>query len=213
MSNKAHELIYSFFVKAILFWQNYNPFDIKCHIDTIISQFNRIDHRLDEINNHLENNIKELEKEADRRLIILNSISDAIPDMIWAKDEEGRYMYANLTVRQNLLLMDNPIGMTDLEIAKINISKYGDGYSFGQMCAISDDETARRGHQMRFLEHGKVKGRVLYLEVFKNVMRDKSGRTIGTCGSGRDMTEYVRAYRDESDIFKRYEFYDRSYRG
>ena len=202
--------------KLLKLWEKYNPFDIKCHIDTIINRFNKIEHRLDEIDNHLDNKITELEEEADRRRIILDSIGDAIPDMIWAKDENGRYVYANLSVRQHLLLIDNPIGMTDLDIAKINISKYGDGYTFGQMCANSDDETIHRGHQMRFLEHGKVKGRVLYLEVFKNVMRDNSGNIIGTCGSGRDMTEYVQAYRDDSDmrdIFKRYEFNDRSYRG
>ena len=202
-----------FYLKNL--WKKYNPFDIQSQTEIIVNRFTKIEHRLNEIDHHLDNKLTKIEEEADQRRIILNSIGDAIPDMIWAKDVDGRYMYVNTSIKEHLLLMHNPIGMTDLDISKINKSKYGEEYTFGQQCANSDEETLHRGHAMRFLEHGKVKGRMLYLEVFKNVMRDDGGNVIGTCGVGRDMTEYVLAYRDKSDmrdIFKRYEFDDRSYR-
>jgi flagellar biosynthesis/type III secretory pathway ATPase len=43
------------------------------------------------------------------------------------------------------------------------------------------------------LESGKVKGEMLYLEVYKNVIRDLDGNIIGVCGTGRDLTEYIEA--------------------
>ena len=54
---------------------------------------------------------------------------------------------------------------------------------------------------------------MLYLEVFKTPLY-AGDQMIGVCGVGRDVTEYVEAYRegkcrccsDEVDIFKKYEF-------
>ena len=64
-----------------------------------------------------------------------------------------------------------------------------------------------------------VKGKMLYLEVFKNVVRDIDNNVIGVCGTGRDLTEYMQVVKKvetycsrrcgESDIvtvFKKYEF-------
>ena len=70
----------------------------------------------------------------------------------------------------------------------------------------------------RFLEYGKIKGKNLYLEVFKAPFY-VNGKLSGVCGTGRDLTEYVEAYRKHNcggcpqmhDIFKKYEFKEDNY--
>ncbi len=43
---------------------------------------------------------------------------------------------------------------------------------------------------MKFEEYGNVKGKMLYLEVFKAPFYDKDNNILGTVGTGRDITEF-----------------------
>lgn len=136
------------------------------------------------------------------------------PDMVWLKDTEGKYMIANTTIKEGLLLTDYPYGRGDADIAGKAKEKYGDeNHTFGEKCANSDVIVKDSLKAQRFLESGMVKGKMLYLEVFKFpfFVDDK---LVGIGGIGRDLTEYVTAYRkddackgcDVADIFKKYEF-------
>lgn len=145
---------------------------------------------------------------------MVESVSMAVPDMIWLKGLDGRYMYANKAIRDNLLCHMNPIGLNDIQLANLAKERYGDAnHTFGEKCANSDSITIKNNAPSRFLENGKVRGKMLYLEVFKTTLYAGS-EMIGVCGVGRDVTEYVEAYRSgkcrgcdgEIDIFKKYEF-------
>lgn len=145
---------------------------------------------------------------------MVESVSMAVPDMIWLKGLDGRYMYANKAIRDNLLCHMNPIGLNDIQLANLAKERYGDAnHTFGEKCANSDSITIKNNAPSRFLENGKVRGKMLYLEVFKTTIYAGS-EMIGVCGVGRDVTEYVEAYRSgkcrgcdgEIDIFKKYEF-------
>lgn len=135
------------------------------------------------------------------------------PDMVWLKDTEGKYMIANTAIKEGLLLTDYPYGRGDVDIAGKAKEKYGDeNHTFGQKCANSDVIVKDSLKAQRFLESGMVKGKMMYLEVFKFpfFVDDK---LVGVGGIGRDLTEYVTAYRKEvckdctiADIFKKYEF-------
>lgn len=135
------------------------------------------------------------------------------PDMVWLKDTEGKYMIANTAIKEGLLLTDYPYGRGDVDIAGKAKEKYGDeNHTFGEKCANSDVIVKDSLKAQRFLESGMVKGKMLYLEVFKFpfFVDDK---LVGIGGIGRDLTEYVTAYRtdtckgcDVADIFKKYEF-------
>jgi hypothetical protein len=135
--------------------------------------------------------------------------------MVWFKDLNGKYVVANTSICEKLLMDANPIGKGDVELAMAAKAIYGhENQTFGEKCANSDIITVERNKPSRFLESGKVKGQMLYLEVFKDVVRDKEGNLLGVCGAGRDMTWYVEALRQGegmnkeylTDIFKKYEF-------
>lgn len=173
-----------------------------------------IDDKTCVIDKKLDEEYKLIKDELSLYKGMVESVSMAVPDMIWLKGLDGRYMYANKAIRDNLLCHMNPIGLNDIQIANLAKERYGDAnHTFGEKCANSDDITIKRNEPSRFLENGKVRGKMLYLEVFKTPLYAGS-EMIGVCGVGRDITEYVEAYRSrkcrgcdsEIDIFKKYEF-------
>jgi PAS domain-containing protein len=131
------------------------------------------------------------------------------PDMVWLKDTEGKYIIANASIKEGLLLTDLPYGRNDVDIAKKAKEIWGENkHTFGQKCLNSDVKVLNTLKSERFLESGKVKGKMLYLEVFKFPFY-VDGKLIGVGGIGRDLTDYVESYRKNGnidDIFKKYEF-------
>jgi hypothetical protein len=165
---------------------------------------------LDEIRYSNNVTIALLENELAEKEFILQQFANVIPDMVWFKsyDENGiggQYVYANQAIRDQLLLCPNPIGSTDVELATRAKEVYGvENHTFGEKCANSDPitlENWKNGQaSSRFLESGKVKGKMMYLEVHKAVVATEGGRVLGVCGSGRDVTEYIMAVKELSKI-------------
>ncbi|MBN2896672.1 MAG: EAL domain-containing protein [Campylobacterales bacterium] len=120
-----------------------------------------------------------------------------MPDMLWIKDVEGRYLFANKAICDRLLMAhntDEPIGKTDLFFATREREAHADKpqwHTFGELCFDSDKIVLQEQHPMRFEEYGNIKGEMVYLEVHKAPLYDDHGRLIGTVGSGRDITEQV----------------------
>ena len=173
-----------------------------------------IDDKTCVIDKKLDEEYKLIKDELSLYKGMIESVSMAVPDMIWLKGLDGRYMYANKAIRDNLLCHMNPIGLNDVQLAKLAKEKgFDENHTFGEKCANSDSITIKNNIPSRFLENGKVRGKMLYLEVFKTPLYAGS-EMIGVCGVGRDVTEYVEAYRSgkcrgcdgEIDIFKKYEF-------
>lgn len=191
-------------LKAI--WTKYNPFDITRIVREMMEPLGEVREALRDIRHTNNVTIALLENELAEKEFILQQFVDAIPDMVWFKtyDEDGNggeYVYANQSIRDELLLCPNPIGKTDIELAKKAKEYYGeDQHTFGQKCANSDPITIynwKKGQTAsRFLESGKVKGKMMYLEVHKAVVTSPDGRVIGVCGSGRVLTEYVEAVQE-----------------
>ena len=156
-----------------------------------------------------------MQKEVDDAHKMLETIGDTIPDMLWLKDIEGRYVYANKAIRERLLFQEDPIGKTDIYCASKAKEKYGaDNHTFGEVCGNSDKVILETEKPQRFLESGNIRGKMTYIEVYKAPLYDSDGKLVGVCGTGRDMTEYVTAYRHHEcggcplmkDIFSKYEF-------
>lgn len=159
--------------------------------------------------------IYKLNKMVKDSKLLADTIGNTIPDMLWAKCINGRYIYANTAIKDGLLFEVNPIGTTDIECAARAKLMFGeDNHTFGEKCANSDKIVLESLKPQRFLESGMVKGKMVYLEVNKAPLYDSEGKLIGVCGTGRDMTEYVEAYREYqcykcplmNDIFRKYEF-------
>lgn len=134
---------------------------------------------------------------------LVESIGNAVPDMMWAKDMDGKYLWANQQIIDGLLFsgsLENTLGRGDVEMAMERIAVVGaDMHTFGVVCGNSDLEILKTEKPERFLEFGLVTGKPLYLEVHKDVLRDKSGIVIGTVGTGRDITDEYFGYKEIKD--------------
>lgn len=129
---------------------------------------------------------------------LLRLTCDNVPDMIWAKDTEQRYLFANKAMCEQLLCAedtDEPVGRTDLFFAQRQRDLHPenpDWHTFGEICQDSDRVTLARGTPSVFEEFGTVRGKPKTLDVHKAPFIDATGSVIGTVGSARDITERKR---------------------
>ena len=122
---------------------------------------------------------------------LLNLLTQHLPDMLWVKDLNGNYVYANEAICNGLLMAKDtqePIGKGDLFFAlrerEANSDK-PDWHTFGELCFNSDQEVINNNKSMKFEEYGNVKGKLMYLEVYKAPFYDKNGKIIGTISRRR----------------------------
>ncbi|MGJ0344241.1 EAL domain-containing protein [Aliarcobacter cryaerophilus] len=127
---------------------------------------------------------------------LLSLISKHSPDMLWIKDLNGRYLYANNAICNGLLIAtpDEVIGKTDIFFALREREKNKDNknwHTFGELCANTDLETIKYMRPLRFLENGNIQGKMTYLEVDKAPFFDENKNLIGVIGTARDITEQI----------------------
>jgi len=129
---------------------------------------------------------------------MLRLICDNVPDMIWAKDLDKRYLFANQALCQKLLNAadtNEPIGNNDMFFALRERARHPenpDWHTFGEICAETDQIMLDTGKAMQFDEYGNIQGKFLFLDVRKAPLLDEQGILIGTVGTARDVTEYHR---------------------
>ncbi len=125
-------------------------------------------------------------------------IADNAPDMIWAKDIDNCYLFANRALCERLLMCKSPeavVGKNDVYFADLERSN-GQRHTFGEVCENSDEIVKAKKKAMRFVEDGLVRGQYLVLDVHKAPLLDESGDMIGTVGCGRDITREQQIHKD-----------------
>jgi diguanylate cyclase (GGDEF)-like protein len=133
---------------------------------------------------------------------LLRLLTRHLPDMLWVKDVDGNYLYANEAICEGLLMAkdtNEPIGKNDVFFAMRERETHKDDphwHTFGELCFNSDQLTIDKNKAMKFEEYGNVKGKLLYLEVFKAPFYNKDGDIVGTVGAGRDITELKKIQLD-----------------
>ncbi len=129
---------------------------------------------------------------------MLRLMCDNVPDMIWAKGLDKRYLFANKALCEQLLSardVKEPLGKTDLFFAKREREKHPEDphwHTFGELCQDSDSITLERCEPSVFEEFGNVQGRFKCLEVHKSPFLNAHGEIIGTVGSAREITDRKR---------------------
>lgn len=124
---------------------------------------------------------------------MMKLMANTVPDLIWAKDLDDRYIFANKAIRSKLLKCrkgESPIGKNDLYFAKRERSD-GHTHTFGEICVDSDQVVKNNQQPGRFLEDGLVRGNYLVLDVHKAPFFNERGELIGTVGVGRDVSKDI----------------------
>lgn len=125
---------------------------------------------------------------------LMFQIVDNAPGLIWAKDMENRFIFANKSDCSILLKCDpeEAIGRNDMFFARRERAN-GHNHTFGEICVDSDAIVKKTRKPGRFLEYGLVRGKQLILDVQKEPFFNSSGEMVGTVGYGRDVTEQKQA--------------------
>ena len=119
---------------------------------------------------------------------------DNLPDLIWTKDLENRFVFTNKACCEKLLNAgdtDEPVGKTNMYFAnreKESHPENSEYHTFGETCAGSDLVVLETKKPLRFDEAGNLKGKIVYLDVYKAPFWDEKGNLIGTVGCARDIT-------------------------
>ena len=139
---------------------------------------------------------------------LLKLLTQHLPDMLWVKEVNGNYLYANQAICDGLLMAkdtDEPIGKNDIFFARREREAHPENpewHTFGELCFNSDVVVIENNKPMKFEEYGNVKGKLLYLEVYKAPFYDKEGNIIGTVGAGRDITQLKQIQLDLEESLK-----------
>lgn len=141
--------------------------------------------------------IRESEQKHRSLQELFRNMADNMPDMLWAKDLEKRFIFTNKAICDKLLHatgITEPIGKTDMFFADRERNIHPDDpewHTFGEICRDSDSIVMETQESAQFEEFGNVRGNFLFLDVVKTPLRDESGKMIGTVGAARDVTARV----------------------
>ncbi len=133
---------------------------------------------------------------------LMRLMSDTMPDMLWAKDLDNRFIFTNKAICENLLnALDTsePIGKDDMFFALRSRNSHPDNpdwFTFGELCVNSDEITKKEMTHKQFDEYGNVNGKFLYLDVHKAPLYNDKNELIGVVGSARDITEAKKAEKE-----------------
>jgi diguanylate cyclase (GGDEF)-like protein/PAS domain S-box-containing protein len=144
---------------------------------------------------HTELALQDSEARARDLANTLRMLCDNVPDLIWAKDLNYRYIFANKAMCEQLLCAtdtDEPIGKDDMFFATRERAAHPDDphwHTFGELCRDSDPITLQNGKVTQFDEFGNVRGQFLFLDVRKAPFVNDQGVVLGVVGSGRNVTQ------------------------
>ncbi len=127
-----------------------------------------------------------LNKELRRRELELEAILDNIPDILWLKDEESRFITVNKAFARSAgTTPENLAGKTDFDAwPKELAERYR-----------ADDREVMKGRRRKQIEEPLVdkNGNIGWIETIKTPIYNERGEVIGTVGSARDVTERKKA--------------------
>jgi two-component system cell cycle sensor histidine kinase/response regulator CckA len=144
----------------------------------------------------LENEVRRRSKtEASARELHdrLDTLIEALPDVIYFKDTQGRNLVVNKAFEKMVGLGKEAIlGKRDEELLPPDLA---------ENCRASDDQVWRHKKAIRFEEVQPVPdGRWVYWDSFKAPLLDEEGHLTGLVGVSRDVTEYKEAEKERQRL-------------
>ena len=142
-----------------------------------------------------EDALKESESQYRHLYSMVRLMCDNLPDLIWTKDLEGKFIFVNKSCCDLLLNAndtDEPIGKDDAYFASRAKESHPENpnyHTFGVTCPGSDLIVMETKKPQRFDESGNFKGEFVYLDVYKAPFWDENCDLIGTVGCARVVTK------------------------
>lgn len=121
---------------------------------------------------------------------LLRTITDNVPFLLWAKDRDGKYIFANKETSIRVFGtrdVTEPIGKDESYVSPHYDAKRLYSH-IASSCKDSDTIALEQQKQIVFEEQAIVDGKTAYLEIIKAPLVDTHGDIIGTVGVGRDIT-------------------------
>ncbi|GAB4434061.1 MAG: hypothetical protein Kow00120_00190 [Anaerolineae bacterium] len=137
--------------------------------------------------NHDITNRKQMEEQLAEERNLLRTLVDALPDIVYVKDTESRFLLIN-DIHARLLgeaRIEDTLGKTDYDYYPREMA---DGFRADDLRVIQSGEPVT--HEERALG---ADGEEVWILTTKAPFRDASGNVIGLVGIGRDLTERKRA--------------------
>jgi len=122
---------------------------------------------------------------------MLRLMCDNVPDMIWAKDMEARYLFANKAMCEQFLGLADPqqaLGKTDRFFVEARQAKHPTGQEDQQDAQTLHGD--KPGHSEGCV---RIQNRLEYFDVREAPFVNAQGAIIGTVGSARNITERRKA--------------------
>ncbi|WP_291321810.1 PAS domain S-box protein [Desulfonatronospira sp.] len=133
---------------------------------------------------------RQAQQELAEARVELSTIMDAVPVLIWRKDRQGRYIYANKQFCDLVgIELKDLKGKSDFEVHPESIAmKYSD----------DDWKVISSGQSMRNISepHRKAGGQMGWSLTEKLPCLDQSGNITGTIGFALDITEHKKTWED-----------------
>ncbi len=145
-------------------------------------------------NRQAEESLRESESRYKRLYSMTRLMCDNLPELMWTKDLENRFIFANKACCEKLLNakdIDEPVGKTDMYFADREKKSHPENpeyHTFGETCTGSDLVVLETKKPLRFEEFGNLKKRLVHIDVYKAPFLDEKGNLIGTVGCARDIT-------------------------
>ncbi|MAK68132.1 sensor domain-containing protein [Methylophaga sp.] len=132
---------------------------------------------------------KQVQTHLNQERVLLRSIIDSSPDLIFCKDEQGKYIRCNQAVINFLGTNESEIiGKTDFDFYP---EKEARNYRHSDQLTLQHDTS-------QFYEERKygADGREVLFETLKTPLKNETGETIGVLGISRDISRQYEAEKE-----------------
>ena len=127
--------------------------------------------------------LEERQEELARQSSFLHTLIDTIPDLIWLKDIEGKYLACNPMFERLYNAREADIvGKSDFDFVEPELAEF---FRANDRLAIEEGGSRSNEEFLRFAD-GSYEG---FFDTIKTPMKNSSGEVIGVLGIARDITD------------------------